>query len=133
MTPPDDHCPAITRVDSDARDLAVAIAKLSVTIEHLDGRVDRVDKTLEGFGEFTRKFDGIIAQMVRVEGLITSAQAQTAQATERMELLEERIETLERNHAAVKTALRWMAGVIAVIATQFSDQLLALVIGSKKP
>jgi hypothetical protein len=50
-----------------------------------------------------------------------------------MELLEERIETLERNHAAVKTALRWVIGAIAVIATQFSDQLLALVMGSKEP
>lgn len=128
---PHEGCPAVEQVDNDNRDLAVAIAKLSVTIEHLDTRVDRVDKTLDGFNEFTRKLDGMIAQMIRVESMIGEARAQNQHIETLVESLEGRIDRLETQVNGFKTAMRWLAGILALLIAQFSEQLVNLVFSKK--
>jgi prefoldin subunit 5 len=114
----------IERMDSENRELAVTLAKLATSIDHLDERIDKADQSLTGIAEFARKWDQIFQKMSSVETMLIAAQEADRRITATTEKLDKRVDALEGKAKSLTVAIRWVVAMIGALALQFSERVI---------
>lgn len=122
----------IERIDSESRNIAIELGKLTFAIEKLDERIDRADQSLDEIAQFGKRLTDMMVQLVKVETLLHSTQETNNKQSKKLEDITDRLEELERNAKTVKTAIRWIAASIGLMLTQFGESLFNWLIGHGK-
>jgi methyl-accepting chemotaxis protein len=113
----------VERIDSDSRDLAVEIAKLTSSIDRLDDRIDRTDQALEKLVELAGNWQNMAHQMARVETLLLAGQEINKKMESRIDAINNRVSNLEGTVKLIIRSIKWIVAAIGALLLQFSDRI----------